>query len=207
MVDDAELLQAWAAGDADAGRVLFGRYYPVMLRFFTNKVGSEIPELVQQTFARCVESHARFEGRSSFRVFLLGIARNVFLKHVQARYKRQRIDFGVTSLQDCAPSPTTEYARRRQERQLLLALQRIPIEQQILLELYFWEKMPARELGELYGIPEGTVRSRLAAARVQLAAEFERGEVAVGPDAAESSDFESWAAGVRHQIGERFEGH
>lgn len=201
MSEDAALLQAWVAGDEAAGRDLFGRYYPVLVRFFANKAGVDALELVQQTFTRCVESHARFEGRSSFRAFLLGIARNVFFKHLRTRYKRDRVDFGVTSLTDFGPSPSTDFARKEQERRLLLALQRIPLEQQTLLELFFWENLQGKELAAIYDVPEGTIRSRLASARARLAVEFASlGGAGSSEGGEELDDFEGWAAGVRQQF-------
>jgi hypothetical protein len=63
---DAELLEAWGAGDKAAGEALFDRHFEAIYRFFQNKVGpGVIDDLVQQTFLGCVEAPDRFRGDSS----------------------------------------------------------------------------------------------------------------------------------------------
>lgn len=189
---DLDLLHAWHAGDPAAGALLFRRHYDAVARFFRYKVGAEAGDLIQQTFLLCVECSARFAGRSSFRAFLLGIARNVLLKHIVR--KRPQIDPGVSSLHELGPSLTSELAQREDQQRLLLSLRRLPIDAQVLLELYFWEGLGGHELAEMYGLPEATLRSRIRRARQQLARVFDE-EAGASPDAA--ADLDAWAAEVR----------
>ena len=200
MGEDEELLAAWSRGDEDAGRALFERYYRLLARFFANKVGHEAPELIQQTFLRCVESRDKFAGRSSFRSFLLGIARNVFFKHLRRRYQwGDRMDAEVTSLEQLAPSNTSVLARKREEQLLLAGLRRLPVADQVLLEWYFWDDLTAPEIAEVLEIPIGTVRSRIGRARDSLSARI--AELRASPPTDESTaDLEAWAAGLRAHL-------
>jgi DNA-directed RNA polymerase specialized sigma24 family protein len=43
-----------------------------------------------------------------------------------------------------------------------------------LLELYFWEPLSARQIGEVMCLPEGTVRTRLRRAKDLLGRELAR---------------------------------
>jgi RNA polymerase sigma-70 factor (ECF subfamily) len=200
VTDDDELLTAWSRGDEDAGRVLFDRYYRLLARFFANKVGPEAPELIQQTFLRCVESRDKFAGRSSFRAFLLGIARNVFFKHLRRRYQWND-DAGVTSLEELSPSYTSMLARKREEQLLLAGLRRLSVEQQILLEWYFWDDLTAPEIAEILEVPIGTVRSRIQRARDALAGHVV--DLRAEPHAGDASaDLDAWAAEVRTHLDE-----
>ena len=54
------------------------------------------------------------------------------------------------------------------ERLLLLALQRIPLESQVILELQYWEELSTAEIGVILGVPVNTVYSRLHRARQSL---------------------------------------
>ena len=74
---DAAQLEAWRAGDQDAGEALIERHYASILRFFRTKAGEDADDLVQLTFLRCVEASERYRGDAGFRAFLFGIARNV----------------------------------------------------------------------------------------------------------------------------------
>jgi RNA polymerase sigma factor (sigma-70 family) len=51
---------------------------------------------------------------------------------------------------------------------LYAALQGLPLDFQISLELFYWEELTAAEIGVVLGVPEGTVRSRLRRARELL---------------------------------------
>jgi len=204
MVRDEVLFEAWRGGDARAGAELFERHYPAIARFFRNKVDVDAPDLIQKTFLGCIEGRERVRGDSSFRTYLFAVAHNVLYKHFRTRARSgARIDFGVTSVHDLRPTATALLARRGEERALLAALRRIPLEHQIVLELYFWEHLTAGEMGEIQGVPEGTIRTRLRRAKQLLEAAL--GQVATSPAEMQDtlSDLDSWARSVRAQLDSR----
>ena len=74
---------------------------------------------------------------------------------------------------------------------MLEALRRIPLDAQVLLELTYWEQMTSKELGEVLGVPETTVRSRLGRARTLL--QVELGKLASdAPLGTTSDDIDAW---------------
>src|SRR5690606_24660145 len=134
-VTDAELLRAWSAGDRSAGETLFDRHFESVARFFRNKADGSHDDLIQQTFLGCVEAMPRFREDASFRTFLFAVARNQLSKHYRSRrVERDRLDFGSVSVHDLASSPSAIVARGEQQRWVLDALRRIPIDSQIALE-------------------------------------------------------------------------
>jgi len=165
---DVELLTAWRAGDKPAGEALFDRHFAAVNRFFRNKAGDDLGDLVQRTFLTVLEARQDFRGEGSFRGYLLGIAYNVLRHHYRDRQVGRAIDVETVSLADVAARPSEVLAARREHRRLLEALRRVPLEHQSLLELYYWESMSASEIGEVLGVPEGTVRTRLRRAKQLL---------------------------------------
>lgn len=200
---DAELLEAWSGGDLSAAETLISRHLDTVHRFFSGKVDSDLEDLVQRTFLRCIEKRDTYRGDGEFRAFLLGIARYELLDVYRRKANGRVFDPAVSSLEDLAPRPS-ELLRADQEKQALLhALRRIPLDQQLLLELYYWERMTGAEIAAVLGVPSPTVRGRLRRARKALAEAVE--SVAQDPEIARRtiSSFESWAASVR----EPFEQH
>jgi RNA polymerase sigma-70 factor (ECF subfamily) len=198
MEDDFDLLEAWRAGDAGAGNRLFHRHFDRVAWFFQNKVSDGLEDLIQETFLACVESRDKFRRESSFRSFLLGVAHNILRSHYRRKARRDGvIDFGVTGVQDLDPSPSAVIARRAETRLLARALRVIPLDAQVLLELYYWERLRGSELAEVLGVPEGTVRTRLRRARqlVQQAVH----ELAGSEDATWTTlrRIEEWAREIR----------
>lgn len=169
MGDDFELLERWCAGQRDAGNELLERHFQSLYRFFSNKVQDDLDELVQATMLACVRSVGQFRRQSSFKTYLFGIARNQLYTYFRQRERdRKHLDFGVTSLADMGITPGERIHRGRRQALLLDALRKLPVEQQVLLELYYWEEMSVGELSELFDIAETATRARLTRARRSL---------------------------------------
>ncbi|MFY0531319.1 sigma factor-like helix-turn-helix DNA-binding protein [Nannocystis pusilla] len=70
-----------------------------------------------------------------------------------------------------------------------------------MLELYFWEKLGAREIADILGVPEGTIRTRLRRAKQLLEAAMTALEDGAAELRDSLGDLDAWAAAVRGQIG------
>lgn len=198
MRSDAELLAAWSDGDSQAGNELFNRHFDTVCRFFANKVSDDVDDLIQKTFMACVEGKERFRGDSSFRSYLFGVARNVLRRYYRdKRYQKIRFDELESSVHDLAPGASLLVAEKREQELLLHALRRLPLDHQITLELYYWESMSGRELGEVLGIPEGTVRGRIRRAKELLEAQLEQLEASPALVKSTVANLEAWAKGLR----------
>ncbi len=159
---DFDLLDTWRAGDQAAARALFDRYFDPLYRFFRNKTNDSIDDLIQDTFLACLESRDRFRGQSSFRTYIFAIARNMLYRECYRKCRtNEKVDFTVTSLEDLGTTITRAIANKNEQKLVLHALRRIPLDYQVVLELYYWEDMSGTELAETLGIPEPAVRSRL----------------------------------------------
>jgi RNA polymerase sigma factor (sigma-70 family) len=198
VTSDAELFERWSAGEEAAGEELFRRYFDAIARFFRNKATDDWPELVQKTFLTCVEARASFRGDGSFRSFLFGIAYRQLLRCYRDR-GNDRIDLTERSVHDLDPTASACVAKREEERLLLAALRRIPLEYQVVLELHYWEEMPATACAEVLELPVGTVKTRLRRARELL--DRELATLSEGPVLeSTTSRLDEWAAGLRRQL-------
>jgi RNA polymerase sigma-70 factor (ECF subfamily) len=198
---DGALLEQWRAGDMASGEALFERYYNTVERFFLNKVSSGVQDLVQETFIRCVESREQIRDNDRFRVYMFGIAYHVLSAHLRERYRGNRaIDFNEDSVCDLAPGPGSLIARRREHRLLIEALRNIPVDDQVLLELHYWEQLTTHQMAEVLGIPVGTARGRLQRARSKLEEVMQR--LAESPQDLTSTlaRLEDWAAECRERL-------
>ncbi len=194
--DDADLAAAWRAGDRTAGQALVERHYDGIVRFFRTKAGPHADDLVQRVFLVVADPERGFRGESSFRTYLFGVARNVLLAHYRGRTRDARVDadFSVQSVHDLAPGLSSIAAQRADERLLFEALQRIPLDIQMTLELFYWEDLTIPELAAVLEIPEGTVKSRLHRGRALLEQAMDR--IGAPDDARESVRVQlgQWAA-------------
>lgn len=168
---DLALLDRWRAGDADAGNQLFKRHFPSVYKFFEHKTDGEVDDLVQETFLACVNNRETFRRQSSFRTYLFAIARNVLLGHWRkARGTRPTLDFDEISIASLSTSVGTRLTKREDRGRLLAALRALPVEQQILLEMFYWEDLDRDQLAEVFEVETATIGSRLFRARAALQA-------------------------------------
>jgi len=202
MASDSELLHAWRAGDRNAGNELFQRHFDAVYRFFRNKVDGGVEDLVQRTFAACVEGRDRFREEASFRTFLFAIAHNLLREHYR-RGRRQPtpVDIDEVAIVELGAGPSSVLAARAEEQLLVQALRRIPLGSQVLLELYFWEQWTGAELGRFLGVPEDTARSRLRRAKKQLETAIEQLRASPELIASTLSNLDAWVDGLRPQLG------
>ena len=194
---DLQLLQAWSRGDEVAGKTLVGRYYKRVYGFVRSKVEGRPRDLVQRTFLICLERHERYDPQASFAAFLLGIARNVIFEHFRALQKQQRFDPMTTAVRDLAPSPSAIVVDREEHRLLLAALRSVPLDVQIVLELFYWEGLPLDEIARIQGVAVGTAKSRLHRARELLREVMEQSGADEAVRRATLQSFEHWARGLQ----------
>lgn len=199
---DFELLDAWRGGDQVAANRLFDRYFAPLYSFFRTKVADGVAEdLVQQTFLACVQAMSGFRGDATFRSYLFRAARSRLYNHYDARGRATRVfDPDAVSCADLGVEPSFARTSHDSHRRLLQALRAIPIELQVVLELYYFERMRAAQLAEVLELPEGTVRTR-----IRRALELLRGRLAEIDDGSTRiettmSDLESWATGIRRDV-------
>jgi RNA polymerase sigma-70 factor (ECF subfamily) len=193
------LLAQWRAGDAEAGQALFERHFDSIYGFFETKCPTEADELVQATFLACLRAKEQFRGDSSFRTYLFTIARNELYRVLRTRQRKgAQVDLALSSIAELVSTPGTRMARNQEHRHLLEALRRLPVEQQTLLELHYWEDLEIAELAKVFDAPAATIRTRLHRARKALR---ELVEHAAPPRALETLEtMDAWAKGLQAEL-------
>jgi RNA polymerase sigma factor (sigma-70 family) len=167
-VDDLTLVDAWRAGDREAGDVLFRRHFDGVSRFFRNKFSAGTDDLIQQTFAALLEGRERLANGASFRSYLFGIAHNVMRTHLRTLARENSFDPTSSAIVALDPSASAMLNERQEQHLLLLALRQIPLEAQVVLELVYWEHLNAAEIAKVLDVPHSTMRSRIQRARQLL---------------------------------------
>jgi RNA polymerase sigma factor (sigma-70 family) len=195
---DLELLEAWRAGDNAAGKQLFERHFDSIFGFFETKCSSDADDLVQSTFLACLKAKTHFRAESSFRTYLFTIARNELYHLLRTRQRKDaKLDFELSSIAEIVSTPGTKLARNQEHQQLVTRMQMLPVEQQMLLELHYWEDLDIAALAEIFESPAATIRTRLHRARNALRDLIEKTAPPEALQTLESMD--AWAKHVGHR--------
>ncbi len=199
---DTELLRAWQAGDQEAGAALYERHYDAVDRFFRNKV-TDPEDLIQTTFMACLESLGRFEGRSRFRTYLIGISYNRLLKHYKAKSRlANHTSLDGLSVETMGQTPSQILVIGDNHRWLLEALRRLPLHLQITMELRFWETMSQREISDVLDKPIGTVKEWIRRGKQLLRKSMAEMEVSGESLHTTVTKLDDWASQMRQKLRE-----
>jgi RNA polymerase sigma factor (sigma-70 family) len=123
----------------------------------------EAEDVVQEAFVRAVEKPRRFAQLDNPEAWL----RTVALNALRRRYRRATLFHGLLSR---AVVPDTTTAGLSADRVALIeGLRQLPYEQREAIALHHIVDLPVREIAVQLGVPEGTVKARLARGRARLA--------------------------------------
>jgi RNA polymerase sigma factor (sigma-70 family) len=192
--DDLVMLDRWRAGDGAAGNALFHRHFEPVYRFFESKTEGEIDDLVQETFLACLNSVETFRRQSSFRTYLLAIARHTLFGYWRRRATTGKpLDFEEVSVASLSTTLGTRLAKQQDRAALLESLRRLPLDQQLLLEMFYWQELDRKQIAEVYDVAEATIGTRLFRARKALQDNL---DTASEPHRS-ADDFDAWAVSLR----------
>lgn len=174
-LSDESLAMACSAGDPGALAGLFDRYQALVTRYLSRLVRSQVDveDLLQTTFLQVAQGGSRYQGRSSVRTWLLGIATNVARHHFRSHARRTRLlaaaaRDGEVASRSAQPESLSE-ARQLLER-ARAALANLSAERRFAFVLCEIEGLSAREAALVLGTSEQAVWRRVSDARRSLCA-------------------------------------
>jgi len=194
---DKRLLASWRSGDQRAGNELVRRHLPGLSRYFCRRVSeSQAEDLLQRTFLACVEAKDRLPP-AGVRAYLFGIARNQLLMFLRASRREVRGDLEEDALARTSLGPAAQAAEREEQRLLFRALAALPLDLQLVVELFYWEDLTHPEIAAVLGIPEGTVKTRLFRARARIEALMAQAGKTADLSALTLRELDQWASSRR----------
>lgn len=175
---DEQLLADYRAGNRRVLDELFRRYRGLAYRVAYRLLGNEADALdaVQEGFIKVFTHLDGFEGRSSFKTWLLRVVSNAALDLGRQRSRRDQLhkdelhNDPEREPQSPPDDPGRELERSDLRLMLLKALAKLPEAQRRTFVLHVDGEMSYREVAETLKISIGTVMSRLFYARQKLRA-------------------------------------
>ncbi len=168
LLTDEMLLAHIVTGDSDALEEFYDRHnqtvYSLLLRIVANQAIAE--DLLQETFWQVWKKADQFGGNGAAAAWLYRIARNKALDQLRRQKVRpQTVDSEPEALEHLtspAPYGVEEQIERIWNRQhIRLALDQIPDEQRLCLELAYFEGMSQQQIAEYTMTPLGTIKTRV----------------------------------------------
>jgi RNA polymerase sigma-70 factor (ECF subfamily) len=185
---DEGLMLRYQKGDVRAFEVLLGRHRRPIFNFILRYVGerSHAEDLMQETFLRVIKGADAYQRQAKFTTWLYTIARNLCVdaarrgKHRKAASLDTPMDAeakdGATLL-DVVPDKGAGTDRKVQSKELhgrlQLAIAKLSEDQREVFLMREFLDMPFKEIADVVGCPENTVKSRMRYALEKLREELE----------------------------------
>jgi RNA polymerase sigma-70 factor (ECF subfamily) len=174
---DESLLARLANGEREALDQLFSRYRLIAYRVAHRLLGNDADALdaVQEGFIKALTRLDSFEGRSTFKTWLLRVVSNAALDLGRQRGRRETRSLDVANNGDAESAqpliledPAIRLEQADLRRLLNEALAALSEAQRQTFVLHAEAELSYREVADALGISIGTVMSRLYYARVRL---------------------------------------
>lgn len=173
--DDRELAARAMAGRQDAYGALMARHRDAVYRLVRGHVGDrdDALDITQESFIAAFAALARYDGARSFRVWIARIALNKCRDWARRRAVRRFLTFARPlddALDVADPGATPEQAARsrREVARINDAIATLPANLKDVLLLRTIEGMSQAEAGQVLGLGEKAVETRLYRARAKL---------------------------------------
>jgi RNA polymerase sigma-70 factor, ECF subfamily len=168
---DEVLISRIAGGDQLAMRTLFGRHRVSLYRWLLRLVGDRAlaDDLLSEVFLDVWRQAASFEARSSVSTWLLAIARYKALSARRRRTDAELDEAIVSTVADPADDPELVLQKKNQAELLRQSLAKLSPEHGEVIDLVYYHGKSVREVAEIVGTPEATVKTRMFYARKKLA--------------------------------------
>ena len=176
---DRELVARAGAGDQEAFEQLVrdnqNRVYSLAVRLVGDR--EEAADLAQEAFLKAWQGLASFQGESSFATWIYRLTTNVCIDYLRRKKRRQEVepavslddeDSGWAEPADAGQDPQRKLEEAERSRALSRGLERLPEHQRQVLVMRELSGLSYQEIGAATGLDLGTVKSRIARARLAL---------------------------------------
>ena len=159
--DVEALVERAQAGDREALGAIYDRLAGRVYRFALFRVGSpaDAEDLMQRTFLKMIEALPRYQQRGlPFEAWFFRLARNSAIDHLRARRMHQPLET-LADVDSPEPSPEASAELAAEFRRLEEAMRGLTPIQQEVIGYRFMAGLSAREIGQVIGKREGSVRA------------------------------------------------
>jgi RNA polymerase sigma factor (sigma-70 family) len=175
LLNERSLVRRILGGDRDAFRIIVEEYGRMVTHIVSRMVRdkSEAEDLAQDVFLKVYENLGGFEFRSKMSTWIGRIAYTTCLNFLEKKRPSLADDDlaemgGVDTFPSAAPAPDAAAHRAGVAEILEREIGALPVKYRTAVTLFHLHGLSYEEIGEVMGLPGGTVKSHLFRARKQL---------------------------------------
>ncbi len=179
---DESLVARFQSGDRSAFSVLVKRHQRPLYHFAFRQLRSApaAEDVVQETFVRVVQNAADFKNEARFTTWVYTITRNLCIDQLRKRAHRKHPSLDESRgedgdgrtlgelVADKKADTERQAAGSEMKEQIAKAVEKLPDDQREVFLMREVANLPFKEIAEITGVPENTVKSRMRYALERL---------------------------------------
>jgi len=177
---DSELVQQVLNGNNNAFRFLVSKYQRLVLHVVGRMVQQqdEVEDICQEVFIKVFKTLKRFRGDSKLSTWIAKIAYNTAITHIRKQQRRGEVSYSdqpalIGTQKDIGLNQQI-LEKEEAKKYLLQLIETLPVNYRTVLTLFHLEEFSYKEIEEITGMPEGTIKSYLSRARKILKGKIEK---------------------------------
>ena len=181
---DEQLMLAFRQGEAAAFEALVQRHRGPVFNFILRSTGNpaRAEDLLQETWLKVIRSSREYEPRARFTTWLYTVARNLCVDSARKESVREVVPLETRRgdgesarewVDDRGALPDRSAHNARLRPLLEQALMSMPNEQREVFLMREFLDMPFKQIADVVGVPENTVKSRMRYALEKLRLELD----------------------------------
>jgi RNA polymerase sigma factor (sigma-70 family) len=173
MQNDNEIVTHVLGGNLHAFKLLVRQHERLVTAMIRRIVGNQedAEDISQEVFIKVYENLPRFKFESKLSTWIARIAYITALYHVRKVSGKATVDLDITEFESAyhtTENPENILVKKNASAYIQNQVGKLPLPYRTVLTLYHLNELSYQEIGEITGMPEGTVKSYLFRARKLL---------------------------------------
>jgi len=166
---DKSLIAGVVNGNKGAMNEIYTIYSPALNGFVRLYLANpnDVADIIHDTMLEVWRKAERFEGRSSLKTWIFSIAKN---KAIDRNRKHNRLQYSdeIIDVEDDALNAAELLSLSQDAQSIRDAVSQLKPDHRRVIHLSFFEDLTYKEIAEIEGCPEGTIKTRILYAKRNL---------------------------------------
>lgn len=179
IMNEAELIEQILAGNENAFRYLVSANQRLVLHIVGRiiKRQEDVEDICQEVFMKVFGQIRKFRGNSRLSTWIATIAYNTSITHVRSKSRKNEYAMDEELIRQFEKSDEglgqKNLEKAEAQKLLLDMIEKLPLNYRTVITLFHLEEFSYKEIEEITGMPEGTIKSYLSRARKLLKEKLE----------------------------------
>ncbi|MBQ9981498.1 MAG: sigma-70 family RNA polymerase sigma factor [Oscillospiraceae bacterium] len=152
-----------------SARELVDKYSSMIYRLAYVRLNSnaDAEDITQEVLLKYIRADKKFKDEEHRKAWLLKVTANAVVSHIRSQKRSQMVD--LEEIEEVVAAPENKH------RDLKYVIEQLPEKYRMVIHMFYYEELSIKEISEITGDSEGTVKSQLSRGRDKLKKLLEEG--------------------------------